>query len=94
MKKLNEELHELAEARREEDACKVEEELGDILFTLVNLSRFLSVDAETALNGTIDKFLRRFAYIVKQLTAHGRSINEATIDEMDAFWNEAKKKET
>ncbi len=94
LKKLNEELHELADARKKEDIQKVEEELGDILFTLVNLSRFLSVDAEMALNGTIDKFLRRFAYIVKQLNARGRSINEATIDEMDSFWNEAKEKET
>ncbi len=94
LKKLNEELHELAEARRIEDTCKVEEELGDILFTLVNLSRFLSVDAETALNGTINKFLRRFAYIVEQLTARGRSINEATIDEMDSLWNESKEKGT
>jgi len=94
LKKLNEELHELADARKKEDTRNVEEELGDILFTLVNLSRFLSVDAETALNGTIDKFLRRFAYIAKQLTARGRSINEATIDEMDSFWNEAKEKET
>ena len=94
LKKLDEELHELADARRKEDTRKVEEELGDILFTLVNLSRFLSVDAETALNGTTDKFLRRFAYIVKQLTARGRSINEATIDEMDSLWNEAKEKGT
>ncbi|MRR16491.1 MAG: nucleoside triphosphate pyrophosphohydrolase [Deltaproteobacteria bacterium] len=94
MQKLNEELQELADARGKEDLRKIEGELGDILFTLVNLSRFLAVDAETALQGTIDKFLRRFAYIAQQLTARGRSVNEATIDEMDSFWNEAKEKET
>lgn len=94
LKKLNEELHELADARKKEDPRKIEEELGDILFTLVNLSRFLAVDVETALQGTIDKFLRRFAYIAEQLNARGRSINEATIDEMDLFWNKAKERET
>ena len=72
LKKLQEELGELAQAREKGDAGKVEEELGDIFFTLVNLSRFLSVDAETATSGTIDKFLRRFAYVTEQLSARGQ----------------------
>jgi tetrapyrrole methylase family protein/MazG family protein len=94
LKKLNEELDELARARGKGDAGKIEEELGDIFFTLVNLSRFLSIDAETATNGTIDKFLRRFAHITKQLAARGKSLTDATLDEMDSLWNDAKEKRT
>ncbi|MEN6467896.1 MAG: MazG nucleotide pyrophosphohydrolase domain-containing protein, partial [Smithella sp.] len=70
----------------------IEEELGDIFFTLVNLSRFLSIDAEAAATGAIDKFLRRFDYITKQLSTRGRSLTDATLDEMDALWNDAKEK--
>jgi tetrapyrrole methylase family protein/MazG family protein len=92
LKKLNEEFDELARARGKGDAGKIEEELGDIFFTLVNLSRFLSIDAETATNGTIDKFLRRFAHITKQLAARGTSLTDATLDEMDSLWNDAKEK--
>ena len=82
----------MREARKKGDAGKIEEELGDIFFTLVNLSRFLSIDAETATNGTIDKFLRRFAHITKQLAARGKSLTDATLDEMDSLWNDAKEK--
>ena len=92
LKKLQEELDELADARNKEDIRKIEEELGDILFTLVNLSRFLSIDAETALNGTIGKFLKRFDYIEEQLAARSRSIAESTLEEMDSLWNKSKEK--
>lgn len=92
LKKLQEELDELAQAREKGDAEKIQEELGDIFFTLVNLSRFLSVDAETAATGTIDKFIQRFAYMTKQLSTRGQSLTDATLDEMDALWNEAKEK--
>jgi len=92
LKKLNEELAELDEARKKGDVKIIEEETGDILFTLVNLSRFLSIDAENALTGTIDKFLRRFAYISQQLLANGKSIDSATLAEMDKLWDEAKEK--
>lgn len=88
--KLKEELNELAHAQETGDAQKIEEEMGDILFTLVNLSRFIKVDAEQALTGTIDKFLRRFAYITDQLHGRGQSPESATMAEMDALWNEAK----
>ncbi|MEE9911077.1 MAG: nucleoside triphosphate pyrophosphohydrolase [Deltaproteobacteria bacterium] len=90
--RMNEELGELADVRVTGDAKRIEEELGDILFTLVNLSRFLSIDAETALNGTIHKFQRRFAYITDQLDSHGQSLNNATLAQMDSLWNEAKEK--
>ena len=92
LKKLHEELDELAHARQKTDAQAIEEELGDIFFTLVNLSRFLSVDAETAATGTIDKFLRRFAYMTEQLSARGQSLTDATLNDMDALWNDAKEK--
>lgn len=92
LRKLEEELAELTEAREKDDAGKIEEEMGDIFFTLVNLSRFLSVDAEKATAGAIDKFLRRFAFITDQLAACGQSLNEATLDEMDSLWNDAKEK--
>jgi len=92
LSKLKEEMDELAQARQAGDTRKIEEEMGDILFTLVNLSRFIHVDAETALSGTIDKFLRRFAYIAGSLAARGRTLDAASPDEMDALWNEAKEK--
>ena len=92
LKKLHEELEELAQARQKADAQAIEEEVGDIFFTLVNLSRFLSVDAETAATGAIDKFLRRFAYITKQLSTRGQSPADATQSDMDALWNDAKEK--
>jgi len=79
-------------ARKKGDVRTIEEEMGDILFTLVNLSRFLSVDAENALTGTIEKFLRRFAYIHQQLRANGQSLDDATLSEMDKLWDEAKEK--
>lgn len=92
LKKLQEELAELDAARKSGNAELIEEETGDIFFTLVNLSRFLSVDAENALTGTIDKFLRRFAYINQRLLADGKSIDGATLAEMDKLWDEAKEK--
>jgi uncharacterized protein YabN with tetrapyrrole methylase and pyrophosphatase domain len=58
----------------------------------VNLSRFLSLDAEKAATGAIDKFLRRFAYITAGLAARGQSLQDATPGDMDALWNEAKEK--
>ena len=90
--KLNEELQEFDNAVKSGSEKKIEEELGDVFFTLVNLSRFLSVDAETALSRTTEKFLRRFSYITEQLSARGISIKEATLAQMDALWNEAKVK--
>lgn len=92
LNKFHEELDELAGAREKGDAGKIEEELGDLFFTLVNLSRFLSVDAETASTGAIDKFLRRFAYITERISARGQSLSDASQREMDALWNEAKEK--
>lgn len=91
--KLQEEWQEFEAAVKSENRIKTEEELGDILFTMVNLSRFLRVDAETALSKTTDKFLRRFAHVTEQLSSRGLKPEEATLQQMDALWDEAKKKD-
>lgn len=91
--KLKEEIKELSTAVKNSNEDEIEEELGDILFTLVNVSRFLSVDAENALSKTTEKFLRRFSYLAEQLSARGISVKDATLAQMDALWNEAKEKD-
>jgi tetrapyrrole methylase family protein / MazG family protein len=91
--KLEEELREFDEAVKKGNHDKIEEELGDMLFTIVNLSRFFSIDAETALSKTTDKFLRRFSYITEKLTSLGITPAEATLTQMDALWNESKTKD-
>ena len=90
LKKLKEELKEFDLAVKKGDQNKTEEELGDILFTLVNISRFVQVDAETALSKTTNKFLRRFSYITGQLSARGISLEKADLTEMETLWKEAK----
>ena len=93
LEKLKEELIEFEDAVKKSINHKIEGELGDILFTIVNVSRFLSIDAETALSKTTEKFLQRFAYVTKQLSTLGIPPAKATLAEMDALWNEAKIKE-
>ncbi len=85
--KVREELDELDLARRSEDRVAQEEELGDLLFSLVNLGRFLGVDPEGALRKTTAKFDYRFRQIEKELKVQGRSVDEASLEEMDAIWN-------
>ena len=90
MKKLKEEIKEFNAAIKNRSHDKIEEELGDILFTVVNLSRFGQVDAETALSKVTDKFLHRFSYVTARLSARGISLEKATLAQMDELWNEAK----
>ncbi len=89
--KLDEELKELAEARRQDLREEVEQEIGDLLFVLVNLARLLKVDAEQALRGTNAKFRGRFGYLERKLAAKGKPLEQATLAEMDSLWEEAKK---
>ena len=89
--KVEEELSEFKEVAKEGDAEKMEDEFGDLLFSLVNYSRFLNVDPETALERTNQKFLKRFRYIEEVASMQGRQLTEMTLGEMDAIWNEAKK---
>ena len=91
--KIKEELAEVEAAIASGDAAHTEEELGDLLFAVTNLARFVKADAETALRGTNAKFTRRFEYIEDALAAQGRHVKDATLDEMEALWNEAKDKE-
>ena len=96
LEKLHEELAEFDAARRRvlhEEAAQeeLEGELGDMLFVLVNLARFVKVDPEQALRKTNAKFRRRFGYIERKLGEQGKSPEEATLAEMDALWEEAKR---
>jgi len=90
--KLHEELGELKEAHAKGDQAKVFEEFGDVLFVLVNVGRYWGIPAEDALRGTVGKFMNRFAYVEDRLAESGRSLHDATLEEMDAYWDEAKAK--
>jgi ATP diphosphatase len=88
--KIREEANEIEAALDRGDADELAEETGDIMFALVNLARHVGADPELALRGTNAKFERRFAYIEQSLESQGRSLKGASLDEMDALWNEAK----
>jgi len=91
-KKVTEELEELSAAEQEGRKEDIEREFGDVLFALVNYSRFLGVHAEFALRQSVDKFGRRFQFIEESLSQKGKSPAESTLEEMDLLWNEAKKR--
>ena len=91
--KIREEADEIEAALDRGDADQLAEETGDLLFALVNLARHVGADPEMALRRTNAKFERRFAWIERALAAQGRSLEGASLDEMDALWNEAKKTE-
>ena len=88
--KLQEEISELVEARLTNNKQEIEGEIGDILFTTVNLARHVDVDPESALRVTNRKFEARFHYIEKALQAAGSSTQQASVEEMDMLWDEAK----
>jgi MazG family protein len=94
--KLHEEIDELREAisrqsaDKEADRSEVREELGDLLFAVTNIARHLRVEPEAALKATNRKFRRRFHFIERNLRERGRSIEAATLEEMEALWQEAK----
>lgn len=92
-KKVKEELEELDEAVRSNNQDEVEAEFGDLLFALVNYSRFLKVDAENALERTNKKFIRRFRQMEDMAREQGRQLSEMTLAEMDGLWDEVKKTE-
>lgn len=88
--KLEEELNELDEAKITESKEKIEEEIGDLLFVIVNLARKLGVDAETALKKTNRKFRQRFKFIESELKKDSKTLEATDLMEMDALWNKAK----
>ena len=93
--KVHEETRELTECCKAETVDKkaLEEELGDLLFSVVNVSRFLGIDPEASLDYTIDKFIRRFTHIEDSALACGKALEDMSLSEMDELWNEAKKSE-
>jgi len=90
--KVREEIDELESATAQGRPAEIKQEMGDLLFALVNLSRFLNVQTELALHGTIERFIERFRYIEERAAEQGRSLDEMTLAEMDDLWNEAKRK--
>ncbi len=91
IEKLHEELGEFDEARRNASQDELEDELGDLLFVIVNLARFVKVDPEQALRRTNAKFRHRWSYIERKLAERGKTPRESTIQEMEALWQEAKR---
>ena len=90
LNKIREEADEIEAALDRKDPHELESETGDLLFALVNLARHIGADPDMALRASNTKFERRFAYIERALEAQGRTLEEASLDEMDALWNEAK----
>ncbi len=88
--KVLEELHEFEETMTYNNQERMEAELGDLLFAIVNLGRFLSLNPEEALRKTINRFVQRFSYIENALHSNGIELNDATLEEMDRLWEEAK----
>ena len=93
--KVDEERAELMQQYEENPKLqqRLAEELGDLLFSCVNVARFLGVDPESALNYTVNKFVRRFSYIEKKAVAAGENLEDMSLAEMDKLWEEAKKSE-
>lgn len=89
--KVLEELHEFEETMAEGNQERMEAELGDLLFAIVNLGRFLAITPEEALRKTIARFTARFEYVEESLHRQGRTMTDATLAEMDRFWEEAKR---
>lgn len=95
-----EEMHEIEKAKRqsigneidEELYNKLEEEIGDIFFALVNYSRFLDINPENALRRTNTKFIKRFSYVENKIKSMGKKLSDSNLKEMDIFWEESKSK--
>ena len=94
--KMKEELGELEEAVKSSQLTahssqqKIEEEMGDVLFSLVNIARYLDVNAELALRKTVEKFIKRFTYLEGKITKSGKKLQECSLEEMDVLWEESK----
>jgi MazG family protein len=91
LEKLQEEAGELVEARTNSEPEEIEHEIGDLLFTVVNLARFLKVDPEQALRKTNARFRRRFGYVERKIAAAGETFEETSLEHMEELWQEAKK---
>jgi MazG family protein len=90
--KVEEELGELKEAIRNDDQESIKDEIGDLLFAVVNLTRKSKLDAETALQAATDKFVGRFNLLEDELRARGKKLGDVDLAELDAIWNEIKRR--
>ncbi|EMY82195.1 nucleoside triphosphate pyrophosphohydrolase [Psychroflexus gondwanensis ACAM 44] len=88
--KVQEELRELQEEVKANDLNKIEDEFGDVLFSMINYARFLKIDPETALERTNKKFIFRFQHLEKRAKEHNLDLSTMSLEEMDKFWEEAK----
>jgi XTP/dITP diphosphohydrolase len=89
--KVEEELQELQDEVTKNDKVAIEDELGDVMFSIVNYARFLKVNPEDALEKTNKKFIKRFQYLERKAKAHNKSLSDMSLKEMDVFWEEAKR---
>jgi len=90
--KVNEEINELKLAIEQKNEKNISEEFGDVLFSFVNLARFLNIQAEASLKGTINKFENRFHIIETELAKRNIKLSDASLEEMDEIWDKSKKK--
>lgn len=88
--KVDEEIMELKDVYKSKNVERISDEMGDVFFALVNLSRFLKIHPELALTGTINKFIKRFEYIEQESVKSGKRLEEMSLSEMDELWNKAK----
>ena len=89
--KIKEEIDELHAEVKAQQQSNIESEFGDVLFSLINYARFLKVNPEDALERTNRKFIARFQYLEEKATAQGKSLKDMTLQEMETYWQEAKK---
>jgi len=93
LKKLDEEMNEFRETLSSQKRNRIGEEIGDLLFVMANIARFLKIDPEAALRRTVEKFTSRFHYIERSLQRRGTTFQESNLFEMDRLWEEAKKRQ-
>ena len=91
--KVEEELKEVLDVYKSNNKEKIKDEVGDLIFACVNVSRLLKIDEEEALNSTIKKFINRFSFIEEEALKNDKILSEMTLEEMDELWNKAKSKE-
>jgi len=89
--KVKEEINELKTEIKKQDKEKIEEEFGDVLFALINYARFLNINPETALEKTNKKFIKRFQSLETKIKNKGKDLKEMSLDEMETYWQQAKK---
>ncbi len=91
--KVNEELQEFHDEVKNANKEKMEDEFGDVLFSLINYARFVGINPETALEKTNKKFIKRFQFLEKEIQKEGKNLQNMSLDEMEAYWQKAKKNE-